>query len=58
MLLKANPTHVLFKTDFSNAFNSLYRRQILCTVNEAALPWPVPIGQCCLRTEGITLDED
>jgi hypothetical protein len=34
MLLKANPTHVLFKTDFSNAFNSLYRKQILCAVKQ------------------------
>jgi hypothetical protein len=34
MLLKANPRHVLFKTDFSNAFNSLYRTHILRAVKQ------------------------
>jgi hypothetical protein len=28
-LLKKHPNHVLFKTDFSNAFKSIYRVQIL-----------------------------
>jgi hypothetical protein len=28
-LLKKHPNHVFFKTDFSNAFNSIYRVQIL-----------------------------
>jgi hypothetical protein len=32
MLLKLHPSHVLFKTDFSNAFNSMYRVQILRAV--------------------------